>query len=148
MKKHLLLLALALTLPLSAQNNGTQGRWVDPVTSTKYIAANPAAWNNKQVAVAASFHPPVKSPDGYWISHTSFKGQRLAVRLTADAYAYYLERKKLHAPAIYLGIVQPVPSDGSLRLNLLRGLTTARHRPAVTAAGKPAPNSPPLKRVP
>lgn len=146
MRKFAFLL-LALTLPLPAQETG---HWVDPVTSTAHIAANPLAWRNKTVAISASFYPPVKQPDGTWLSYTTNKKtkQRLDIRLTPAAYAYYLERKRLHAPSIYQGEVMPNPADGKLRLNLYKGLTTARHRPAVTASGNPAPNSPPLKQVP
>jgi len=132
-----------------------KNQWVDPVTSSTLIAANPQAWVNHAVAMTASFSVPMQQPDGTWAaascsfvrcgSHYARCGDSIFVKLAADAYAYYLERKKLHAPAVYLGEVAPDPNDGALQLMLYSGLTHARHRPVIGLHGTAAP---PLKAIP
>lgn len=139
--------------------NGCHGSWVEPVTATKHIVVNPRAWVDRTVAIAASFYPPVRQQDGTWLA-TTYSSVRvpagayvrgkhsLDIQLSPDAHAYYLRRMELHAPAIYRGEVKLISSDGTYRLFLYEGLTTARHRPACSADGKSAPASPPLKACP
>jgi hypothetical protein len=72
----------------------------------------------------------------------------IEIILRPAAHAYYLERKKLHAPHTYRAEVMRSNEDGKLRLSLMSGLTTANHRPAALTNGKQAPPKPPLKDVP
>jgi hypothetical protein len=131
-----------------------ENQWVYPVTSSALIAKNPQAWVNHTVAMTASFSVPMQQPDGTWVaascsfvrrgSHYVRCGDSIPLKLSAEAYAYYLERNKLHALAVYLGEVVADP-NGSLQLMLHSGLTYACHRPV---RGFPVDEAPQLKAVP